>query len=155
MNNMYIKKDETDFMVSETDAELLKKVSKESEVVKVSCIYPDLRSQALYAMKDIAKAKEEISEQIKMLIDSSGDFAAKALIRSIYSEFIDKFMDGNANKGDGEQEVTVSREELYHFAFDTYSKIEAADILTEIKSKFDTIRKKEDLLELTDKKVLW
>ena len=54
-------------------------------------MYPNLYSQAAYSMAGVGRDKDEILEEIRALVFDSGDFAADALIESIYHELVTTF----------------------------------------------------------------
>lgn len=134
-----------------SDEELseLKSLSGEKETVKVENIYPNLYSQMSYAMGDIAKLKEEIYGEIEGMCKESGDFAADALIKSIYSEFLEIF-----EPYEDSSDFNFTRDALKDFAGDTYTKIRAAESIREINNKISRIRSIKLKIDLAKKGVL-
>ncbi len=101
-------------------------------------------------MQELAKTRDEILEEIRALVFNSGDFAADALIESIYHELVttfDLFEDESEN-------FDFTRKALSEFANGTYTKIEAARHIRELCRKAGRIKDLESRIELAKKGVL-
>lgn len=142
------------YMLSDEEIATLAALAGKTTHVKAGNCYPNLQSQMSYALREVADLKEQIFELNEELVLQSGHFAADALIKSIYDEFVTQFMDSDANLGTGEEEVTVTRKELYEFASNTYYKIEASKTLRKIGNNFDSIFHVEKNIDLAKKGVL-
>ena len=88
------------------------------ELAKVGNWYPDLFSQMSYSIADLQKEKQAVFDEIKGLYESQGDLMVIEILKSIYLSFIDRFMDGNGNLGDADEEVSFTRRKLFDFAGD-------------------------------------
>lgn len=142
------------YVLSDEELTTLADLAGKNAHVKAGNCYPNLQSQMSYALRDVADLKEQILKLNEELILQSGHFAADALIKSIYDEFVTQFMDSDANLGTGEEEVTITRKELYEFAANTYYKIEASKTLRKIGNNFDSIFHVEKNIDLAKKGVL-
>lgn len=134
---------------SDEEVSELNSLSGKKETVKVENVYPNLYSQMSYTMGDIAKLKEELYEEIEGLYRESGDFAADALIKSIYSEFLEIF-----EPYEDSSDFNFTRDALKDFADDTYTKIRAAKSIREINNKISRIRSIKLKIDLAKKGVL-
>lgn len=81
----------TEIRLSDGERSLLASLSNMKETVKTGHMYLNLYSQAAYSMQELAKTRDEILEEIRVLVFDSGDFAADALIESIYHELVTTF----------------------------------------------------------------
>lgn len=124
------------------------------ELAKVGNWYPDLYSQMSYSIADLQKEKQAVFDEIKGLYESQGDLMVIEILKSIYLSFIDRFMDGNGNLGDADEEVSFTRRKLFDFAGDIYAKIEAASYLKSALGHFHRIRDLESRIELAKKGIL-
>lgn len=129
----------TEIRLSDGERSLLASLSNMKETVKTGHMYPNLYSQAAYSMQELAGTRDEILEEIRALVFDSGDFAADALIESIYHELVTTF--------DPFGDVS-------EFANGTYTKIEAARHIRELCRKADRIKELESRIELAKKGVL-
>lgn len=140
----------TEIRLSDGERSLLASLSNMKETVKTGHMYPNLYSQAAYSMRELAKTRDEILEEIRVLVFDSGDFAADALIESIYHELVttfDLFRDVS-------EDFDFTRKALSEFANGTYTKIEAARHIRELCRKADRIKELESRIELAKKGVL-
>lgn len=142
------------YMLSDEEIATLAALAGKTTHVKVSREYRNLEAQKLDALREVADLKEQIFKLNEELILDSGNFASEALLNSIYGDFVTRLMGGNAFLGNGEEEVTVTRKELYEFASDIYCKVEAARILRKIGDIVDKIYRVEKNIDLARKGVL-
>ena len=136
--------------LSDEDRSLLASLSGVKEIVKVGHGYPDLRSQAIYAMQDSSRLMEEIIREIRDMMDESGDYIADVLIESIYHEFVTTFEPSEA----GSDDFDFTHKALDKFANDTFAKIEAAKHIREICRKYRMIKDSRFRIVLAKKGVL-
>lgn len=148
------KKKKKQYVLSDEEMATLAALSGKNAYVVAGNCYPDLQSQMSYALRDVSDLKNQIFKLHENLILQSGYFASDALVNSIYHEFVTQFMGGDANLGAEEEVITVTRKELFEFASDTHSKIEAAKILRQIGGNFDKIFYAEKNIDLAKKGVL-
>ncbi|GAA6360992.1 hypothetical protein [Bacteroides uniformis] len=140
----------TEIRLSDGERSLLASLSNMKETVKTGHMYPNLYSQAAYSMQELAGTRDEILEEIRALVFDSGDFAADALIESIYHELVTTF----DPFGDVSEDFDFTRKALSEFANGTYTKIEAARHIRELCRKADRIKELESRIELAKKGVL-
>lgn len=107
-----------------------------------------------YSLSDLQKEEQAVYNEIKELYAAQGDFIIKDILKSLQHSFIFEFMDGEGNLGDADEEVTITRKNLYDFSGDLYAK---ADAIIHLKSAFDhfsRIRELKSRIELANKGIL-
>ena len=139
----------TEIRLSDKERSLLATLSGVKEEVKISRIYPNLHSQAAYGMQELSKLRDEIIGEIENMINESGDFAADALVESIYHELVTTFEPFEDNS-----DFDFTREALADFANRTYTKIETAGHIRELCRMIDRIKLIESRIDLAKKGVL-
>lgn len=134
--------------------EELNALINKKEVMKVGNYYPNLYTQMSYSMSDLQKEEQAVYDEIKELYANQGDFIVNEILKSIHHSFIFEFMDGEGNLGNADEEVTITRKNLYDFSGDLYEKVDA---IIHLKSTFDHFRRIRELksrIELTNKGIL-
>ena len=134
--------------------EELNALINKKEVAKVGNFFPNLYTQMSYSLSDLQKEEQAVYNEIKELYAAQGDFIIKDILKSLQHSFIFEFMDGEGNLGDADEEVTITRKNLYDFSGDLYAK---ADAIIRLKSAFDhfsRIRELKSRIELANKGIL-
>lgn len=134
--------------------EELNALINKKEVMRAGNCYPNLYTQMSYAMSDLQKEEQAIYDEIKELYANQGDFIVNEILKGIYHSFISAFMDGNGNLGDADEEVTITRKNLYDFSGDLYAKVDAVIHLKSAFDHFQQIRELKSRIELTNKGIL-
>lgn len=124
------------------------------EVIKAGNTYPDLYSQMSYSFSDLERTEQRILGEIKELYDDQGDFIVSEILKSICPSFINEFMQGNGNRGNGDEEISFTRNQLFDFSVDLGAKIEAAIRLKSVFDRSNLIREIKSRIELTKKGIL-
>lgn len=107
-----------------------------------------------YSIADLQKEEQAVFEDIKKLYNEQGDFIVAEILKSIYPSFVTEFMEGDGNRGNADEELSISRGKLYDFAVDLGTKIDAAVHLKSALERFRHIRELESRIELTNKGIL-
>lgn len=134
--------------------EELSRLIDKKEVMKVGNCYPNLYTQMSYSMADLQKEEQAVFESIKELYNNQGDFIVAEILKSIYPSFVTEFMEGDGNRGNADEELSISRGKLYDFALDLGVKIDAAIHLKSALERFHRIRELESRIELANKGIL-
>lgn len=134
--------------------EILSILINKKEIAKVGNWYPNLYSQMSYSIADLQKEEQAVFEDIKKLYNEQGDFIVAEILKSIYPSFVTEFMEGDGNRGNADEELSISRGKLYDFAVDLGTKIDAAVHLKSALERFRHIRELESRIELTNKGIL-
>lgn len=134
--------------------EELKALTNRREVAKIGNWYPNLYTQMSRSLDDLQKEEQAVFDDIKELYTEQGDFIVDAILKSIAPSFIDEFMGGNGNLEDANEEITITRKELYDFSGDLYNKVDAVIHLKSALDHFNRIRKLESRIELANKGIL-
>lgn len=134
--------------------EELSRLIDKKEVMKVGNCYPNLYTQMSYSMADLQKEEQAVFESIKELYNNQGDFIVAEILKSIYPSFVIEFMEGDGNRGNADEELSISRGKLYDFALDLGVKIDAAIHLKSALERFHRIRELESRIELANKGIL-
>ncbi|MDY7252039.1 hypothetical protein QHG78_02005 [Bacteroides sp. A1-P5] len=124
------------------------------EIAKVGNWYPNLYSQMSYSIADLQKEEQAVYDEIKELYANQGDLIVNEILKSIHHSFIFEFMDGDGNLGNGSEEVTITRKNLYDFSGDLYAKVDAVIHLKSALDHFNRIRELKYRIELTNKGIL-
>lgn len=132
----------------------LNALTNKQEVAKVGNLYPNLYTQMSHSIDSLQKERQAVFDEIKGLYDMQGDIMVIEILKSVYLSFVDRFMDGDGNLGDADEEISLTRGELFGFAGDVYTKIEAASRLKSALDHFHRIRDLESRIELAKKGIL-
>lgn len=124
------------------------------EAIRIGNWHPDLYTQMSHSLSEIQKEEQNILNDIQELYANQGDFILSHILDNIYQSFIFEFMDGDGNLEDGEEEVVITREKLFLFSSDLYSKIDAIKHLNSIYGRFDRIDTFKSRVDLAKKGVL-
>lgn len=133
---------------TQEEIKALNALLEKGEVIKTANRYPNLFTQACNSMEHIANLKEKAFESVVDLDLYYGDYIADALVKSIYSEFIQTFEPFSVEMGNYNQDA------FREFANNTFSKIDAAERLRGISRSFSTIHHLKTEIELALKGVL-
>lgn len=112
------------------------------EVAKAGIHYPNLYSQVHSSLSKLEREERGILEEIKDLYFEQGDFIVDEIIKSIPSGFIDEFMEGDGNLGDADEEISITRKDLFKFSSDISTKVDAA---IHLKSIFDRLQNAKEI----------
>lgn len=124
------------------------------EAIRIGNWHPNLYTQMSYSLSEIQKEEQNILNDIQELYANQGDFILSHILDNIYQSFIFEFMDGDGNMEDGEEEVVITRERLFLYSSDLYSKIDAIKHLNSIYGRFDRIDTFKSRVDLAKKGVL-
>ncbi|WP_270288955.1 hypothetical protein [Bacteroides thetaiotaomicron] len=125
-----------------------------TETAKIGNWYPNLYSQMSYSLTDLQKEEQAILDGVKELYTEQGDFIVSEILKSIYPSFVTEFMQGDGNRGDADEELSISRGQLYDFSMDLCTKVDAAIHLKSAFDHFHRIREIKYRIELAEKGIL-
>ena len=134
--------------------ETLAAVIGKNETVKASGMYPNLYTQMALSIADLERLEHAVYNEIKELYASQGDAIVDDILKSIYPSFVSELMEGDGDRGDADEEISITRGRLYDFAGDIYLKVEAAIHLKSAMERFHRIREIKSRIELANKGIL-